>query len=254
MTLIDDQRVRELAAGFGVPPAVAGQLMAHTRPCVYLVPLDEVPPSLRDRTRPAARSGGLPALPEGTDWPAGKEPLILSIDCAALPRDALDIRIPPDGHLLVFSDIEYPPDSSAVLHVPAGTPTREHDGTYEIDGDPTQVTVYEPRTLYPVAGLTVDEDWRDGTPFDDAADGVLDRFEEAVLAAASGGTRPGVCVQLGGFSDPWDMPPDEGDLVLLAQVHGQAVDYEVFTLNLIVGSRQDIADGRYDLLQYEQQC
>lgn len=42
---------------------------------------------------------------------------MLSVDCAALPRDVRDIELPADGHLLFFSDIEYPPDSSAVLHL-----------------------------------------------------------------------------------------------------------------------------------------
>ncbi len=35
---------------------------------------------------------------------------------------------------------------------------------------------------------------------------------------------------------------------------GQAIDYEVFTMNLIVGTREDIAARRYADLRYEQQC
>lgn len=122
-----------------------------------------------------------------------------------------------------------------------------------------QVRVYESRTLYPLVGLTLHEDWRDAPAArafakSEGHDDVLDRFEEDILEAAAGGTRPGVCVQIGGFSNSWDMAPDTDGLVLLAQLAGQAIDYEVFTLNLIVGTREDIAARRYDRLQYEQQC
>ncbi|MFH9969254.1 hypothetical protein ACH4PR_49785 [Streptomyces mirabilis] len=50
-------------------------------------------------------------------------------------------------------------------------------------------------------------------------------------------------MQIGGFSNPWDMAPDEDDLVLFAQMAGQAIDYNVFTMNLIVGTRENIAAG-----------
>ncbi|MCX4238602.1 DUF1963 domain-containing protein [Streptomyces sp. NPDC020707] len=263
MTSIDERLVREKAAEHGVPDAVARELTARSRPCLYLVPHGDLPESRRKDARPAARAGGLPALPDGVDWPAGKGPLVLSVDCGALPRGALDIELPADGHLLFFTEIEYPPDSAMVLHVPVGTPTTERAATYEFDGEPMQVKVYAPQTLYPLAGLTVDEDWRESPATrafldeggkDDENDDVLDSFEEAVLAAASDGRRPGVTVQVGGFSQSWDMAPDEGDLVLLAQLAGQAIDYDVRTMNLIVGTRQDIAARRYADLQFEQQC
>ncbi|WP_406450710.1 hypothetical protein OH768_05805 [Streptomyces sp. NBC_01622] len=110
-----------------------------------------------------------------------------------------------------------------------------------------------------MAGPTLDSDGAEGPHFDAFLDGegaeeALDRFEEAVLDRAFGGHRPGVCVQLGGFSDPWDMAPDAGGPVLLAQLPGQAIDYNVFTMNLIVGAREDIAAGRFGGLRYEQQC
>ncbi|EFL20300.1 hypothetical protein SSOG_00012 [Streptomyces himastatinicus ATCC 53653] len=63
-----------------------------------------------------------------------------------------------------------------------------------------------------------------------------------------------MCVQLGGFSSPWDMAPEEGDLVLFAQIAGQAIDHDVYTLNLITGTRQDIAARGYTALEYTQQC
>ncbi|MGW1726680.1 DUF1963 domain-containing protein [Streptomyces sp. NPDC002306] len=259
MTAIDERLIHETAAKYGVPGPVAQELMAGSRPCLYLVPFEQVPPSQRKNARPAARTGGLPALPDGVDWPDGGEPLVLSVDCAALPHGLLDIELPADGHLLFFTDIEYPPDSSVLLHVPAGAHTTERAATYDVDGEAVRVRVYEPRTLYPVAGLTLDSDRQQAPRARAFLDGggdeeALDGFEEAVLDLAAGGHRPGVCVQIGGFSDPWDVAPDEGGLVLLAQLAGQAIDYDVFTMNLVVGTRQDLAARRYTGLRYEQQC
>ncbi|MFI6339044.1 DUF1963 domain-containing protein [Streptomyces sp. NPDC050535] len=259
MTSIDERLVHETAAEYGVPGPVAQELMARSRPCLYLVPHQEVPVSRRENVRPVARTGGLPALPVGVEWPEGREPLVLSVDCAALPQDVLDIELPADGHLLFFTEIEYPPESSVVLHVPAGAHTTERAATYELNGEAMQVRVYEPLTLYPVAGLTFDNEWQEGPQTRAFLAGggdedALDSFEEAVLDLAAGGECPGVCVQIGGFSDPWDMAPDEGELVLFAQMAGQAIDYNVFTMNLIVGTREDIAARKYDGLQYEQQC
>ncbi|MFI5882615.1 DUF1963 domain-containing protein [Streptomyces sp. NPDC051554] len=267
MTSIDEALLLETAAKHGVPAPVVRELMARARPCLYLVPYDEVPESRRGSTRPAARTGGLPALPDGVNWPDGKEPLVLSVDCAALPQGVLDIELPADGHLLVFTEIEYPPESSAVLHIPAGVRTEERPASYELDGEAGEIRVYEPRTLYPVPGLNFDGEWEGGPQISAFLDGngngngdgggaqdALDSFEEAIGDLAFGGHRPGVCVQIGGFSDPWDMAPDTGELVLLAQLAGQAIDYNVFTMNLIVGTREGIAAREYAGLQYEQQC
>ncbi|SME89469.1 DUF1963 domain-containing protein [Streptomyces sp. Amel2xC10] len=261
MTATDERFVHDIADACGVPGGVARELIARSRPCLYLVPYEELPPDRRENARPAGRTGGLPALPDGVGWPDGREPLVLTVDCAALPRDVLDIELPADGHLLFFTDIEYPPESSMVLHVPAGAPTTERAPTYTYDGEDMRIRVYEPRTLYALPGLTLDSEsnWTTGPETrafleGDGGEEALDRFEEAVLAAAVGGERPGVGVQLGGFSDPWDMAPDDGDDVLLAQMAGQAVDHGVFTMNLIVGTREDIAAGRYADLRYEQQC
>ncbi|KAA0935852.1 DUF1963 domain-containing protein [Streptomyces apricus] len=260
MTSIDERLVLETAAEHGVPGPVAQEVVARARPCLYLVEYDELPESRREGARPAARTGGLPALPDGMDRPEDTEPFLLSVDCAALPRDVLDIELPADGHLLVFMDIEYDPETSSVLHVPAGTPTTERPLTYENDDGGTEnLRAYAPRTLYPLAGLTFGED-RPDSPATSAflADHdnreVLSAFEEAVSHLAAGGTRPGVTVQLGGFSDSWDDPPDTGGLVLFAQLAGQAIDLGVYTMNLIVGTPEDIAARRYADLRYDQQC
>ncbi|MEU0675539.1 DUF1963 domain-containing protein [Streptomyces sp. NPDC006172] len=250
MTAIHEQLVHDTARQLGVPEGVAAELLAHSRPCVYLLPLEDLSPAQQETARPAARTGGLPSLPDDADWNDGMEPLVLTVDCAALPHDALDIELPTDGHLLVFSKIEYEPENSAVLHVRAGARTTERPAP----------KVYEPQTLYPVVGLTLHDDWQyaparraflnDG----DGNEETLEEFEETVLELAAGGAKFGVCAQIGGFSAPYDMAPDEGDLILFAQVAGQAIDPDVFTLNLITGTRHDIAERRYTALTYTQQC
>lgn len=60
MTSIDERLVHETAAAYGVPGPVAQEFMAWSRPCLYLMPHKEVPPSRRENVRSAARTGGLP--------------------------------------------------------------------------------------------------------------------------------------------------------------------------------------------------
>ncbi|MFI0507475.1 DUF1963 domain-containing protein [Streptomyces albogriseolus] len=258
-TPIVEEIVLRAAQEHGVPGPAAQELIAASRPCLHLVPFQSLTPAQRQEARPAARTGGLPCLPDGVEWPDGHKPLVLTVDCAALPRESLDIELPSDGNLLFFTAIEYEPESSVALHVPAGVRTTQRSATYELDGEPEQVKVYPPDVLYPVPGLTVSPDWRD-SPATSAFLGVggdrddtLDVFEDAVREAAAGGASHRVAVQLGGYSTPWQSPPDEGDLVLLAQVHGQSIDLNVYTQTLIVGTREDVAARRYEALEFTQQ-
>ncbi|MGV9233910.1 DUF1963 domain-containing protein [Streptomyces nigra] len=181
-----EELVLRAAQRHGVPGPVGQELLAESRPCLHLVPIQDLTPDQQRAARPAARTGGLPCLPDGVDWPDGRDPLILTVDCAALPREALDIELPQDGHLLFFVTIEYEPESSAVLHVPAGVRTTQRSATYEFDGEPEQVKVYQPDVLYAVPGLTVSPDWRDSPAtsafldLDGDRDDTLDDFEDAV--------------------------------------------------------------------------
>ncbi|MGW5616006.1 hypothetical protein [Streptomyces sp. NPDC003877] len=160
--------VLRTAERHGVPGPVAQELLAGSRPCLHLVGFQGLTLAQQEEARPAARTGGLPFLPDGVDLPEGREPLVLTVDCAD-------------------------------------------------------------------------------------RDDILDDFEDAVRSAAAGGASHGVAVQLGGFSSPWQSAPDEGDLVLLAQIHGQSIDPGVYTQTLIVGTREDIAGRRYEALGFEQQ-
>lgn len=252
----DERTIARLADGHGVPADVAAELAGLLRPCVFLVAYQDLPEGRRADARPAGRAGGLPLLPEGAEWPDGV-PFALAVDCAALPREAIDIELPLDGQLLFFTTFRYEPEGSAVLHVPTGVPTTEHPLPKELDGQ--EAVAHEPRALYPVPGLTIDHDWYDapataafragGTDHDE----VLDRFVEAVVDSVPDGSPPTSVAQIGGFSNPWQVPPDEDGLVLLAQIAGNGVDHDLFTLNLIVGTHEDIAAGRWTELEYEQQ-
>ncbi|MEU7578947.1 YwqG family protein [Streptomyces sp. NPDC041068] len=87
--------------------------------------------------------GGEPRLPADVEWPVweGFGPLsfVASVDCAALPADALDIPFPTSGTLAFFHfdgqlddgdalvDVGDPEtwDGARVVHVPAGVPVTE---------------------------------------------------------------------------------------------------------------------------------
>ncbi|MFE7187528.1 DUF1963 domain-containing protein [Streptomyces erythrochromogenes] len=74
----------------------------------------------------AARLGGLPRLPEGTDWPSGPDgaPLahVATVDCGALPAGALDLPLPAGDSLAFFASGDRA--RGRVLRVPAGVPGR----------------------------------------------------------------------------------------------------------------------------------
>ncbi|MEV0121434.1 YwqG family protein [Streptomyces sp. NPDC050703] len=99
--------------------------------------------------------GGEPRLPDTMEWPEweGQGPLsfIASVDCAALPADALDIPFPASGTLsFFFYDGQLDGDEEAfvevddpetwagarVVHVPAGVPTSRRDTPCELESYP----------------------------------------------------------------------------------------------------------------------
>lgn len=258
VTFLDEGIIARLAEDHGVPADVVRELTGLLRPCVFLVPHEDLPESTRLDARPAGRMGGLPSLPESIEWPAGAEPFVLSVDCAALPRDFIDIELPLDGQLLFFTTFKYEPEQSAVVHVSAGVETVEHPLPEDVDDQ--EAVAYEPRTLYPLPGLTLDHDWCRApatTAFKDGGadhDEVAERFVEAVVHSVQDGSPSNPAVQIGGCSNQWQVPPDRNGYVLLAQIAGNGLDHNLFTLNLIVGTREDITAGRWESLRYEQQC
>ncbi|MFG2959012.1 DUF1963 domain-containing protein [Streptomyces sp. NPDC048291] len=86
------------------------------------------------------RFGGPLLLP--ADIPDPAHPFVASIDLAALPADATDLPLPPDGHLLLFAYPETADDyetMGSAVYVPAGSPVVERDrhawNPFDIDDD-----------------------------------------------------------------------------------------------------------------------
>ncbi|MFE2972464.1 hypothetical protein ACFXKC_54785 [Streptomyces sp. NPDC059340] len=82
---------------------------------------------------------------------------------------------------------------------------------------------------------------------------VVARWTASWQLSRRGGPAPSAVAQLGGFSDQWQVAPEQDGLVLLAQTAGNGVDHTLCTMNLVVGAREDIAAGRWANLRYEQQ-
>ncbi|GAA3366500.1 DUF1963 domain-containing protein [Streptomyces antimycoticus] len=82
-----------------LPADLAARWTGLLRPAAHLRPAGAADPVV-------GRLGGLPRLPEGTDWPVweGHGPLgfVADLDCAALPGEELDIPLPADGRLAFF--------------------------------------------------------------------------------------------------------------------------------------------------------
>ncbi|MEU7646194.1 YwqG family protein [Streptomyces huasconensis] len=98
--------------------------------------------------------GGEPRLPRDVEWPVweGNGPLsfIASVDCAALPQEALDIPFPASGTLSFFyfdgqlddgETVVDPADAETqagarIVYVPAGTPADARTTPEELDAYP----------------------------------------------------------------------------------------------------------------------
>ncbi|MFI8303797.1 DUF1963 domain-containing protein [Streptomyces sp. NPDC085927] len=114
---------REEATAQGIPADDVERWLATARPCVALTLADD------DEFGPVVgRFGGPLLLP--ADIPDPEHPFVASVDLAALPADATDLSLPPDGHLLFFAL----PDGDGrgrprgnVVHVPAGSAVTQRD-------------------------------------------------------------------------------------------------------------------------------
>jgi hypothetical protein len=111
---------RDKAIARGIPADDVERWLATARPCATLT---------RDGDGPVVgRFGGPLLLPAGTPDPA--HPFVASIDLAALPADATDLPLPPDGHLLLFAFPETADDyesMGSVVYVPVGSAVAERD-------------------------------------------------------------------------------------------------------------------------------
>ncbi|MER5634505.1 DUF1963 domain-containing protein [Streptomyces nitrosporeus] len=116
---------RRAALELGIPDDEISRFSQHLRLEIGL--------SGRDGGSPVGHIGGSPRLPVGMEWPSAGDvplPLLLSVDCGALPR-VDGFGLPADGTLLFFVHQEMdfeerraePGQYARVVYVPAGTET-----------------------------------------------------------------------------------------------------------------------------------
>lgn len=116
---------RLAALGSGIPDDEISRFSEHLRLAIGL--------SAGAGGSPVGHIGGLPRLPVGMKWPSAGDialPLLLSVDCGALP-EVDGFALPTDGTLLFFVHQEMDFDASRadpgqyarVVYVPEGTDT-----------------------------------------------------------------------------------------------------------------------------------
>jgi hypothetical protein len=141
---------RDEARKQGIPAADAERwISAAARPCATLSPDGDGPV--------VGRFGGPLLLPP--EMPDPYYPFLASVDCAALPREATDLPLPPDGHLLLFAFAadEYGLGGGGqAAYVPSGTRAagraEKHKAT-EFNDQETQEQVRDILDQYPRGDL-----------------------------------------------------------------------------------------------------
>jgi hypothetical protein len=112
---------RDEALSGGIPAGDVERWSTLARPCATLTRSGDGPV--------VGRFGGPLLLP--ADAPDPAHPFVASIDLAALPAEATDLPLPPDGRLLLFAVLEHESDPAArgsAVHVPAGAAVVERNG------------------------------------------------------------------------------------------------------------------------------
>ncbi|MFD6443557.1 HEAT repeat domain-containing protein [Promicromonospora sp. NPDC060204] len=133
-------RFRERALDRGVPADDVDRWLGLARPTLRTAP---------DRGGPVVGRLGSPLMlppdaptpgtvygPDRTD----EYQLIATLDLAAMAPGATDLALPPDGHLLLFANVELEDEllAGGAVYVPAGTPVEEREASpayepYEYD-------------------------------------------------------------------------------------------------------------------------
>lgn len=99
----------------GIPADEVERWIATARPCATLTDNGDGPV--------VGRFGGPAMVPPGTPDPW--YPFVATIDLAAIPKEATDLPLPPDGHLLLFGFPDTNTPKGTVIHVPAGADVME---------------------------------------------------------------------------------------------------------------------------------
>ncbi|NEA43109.1 DUF1963 domain-containing protein [Streptomyces sp. SID11385] len=159
---MDHQReFRRAALELGIPDEEISSFGRHLRVAIGLTPAGEGPA--------VGRLGGLPRLPVGMEWPSAGDiplPLLLSVDCGALP--GIDgSAIPDDGTLLFFVDQERDHEDTTgryarVVYVPDGTGTAPAPPPHSVWVHDHQDVRAELRAELPLwLQESEDEDWHE---------------------------------------------------------------------------------------------
>lgn len=128
-------RFREQARERGVPAGDVDRWLGLARPALRTAP---------DGGGPVVGRLGSPLLlPPDVPTPATMfEPdyrneyqLIVTLDLAAVPPDATDLPLPPDGHVLLFANVELEDEllPGGAVYVPVGTPVEERENSVEYE-------------------------------------------------------------------------------------------------------------------------
>ncbi|MFI1207186.1 DUF1963 domain-containing protein [Streptomyces sp. NPDC020802] len=268
---------RDEATARGIPADDVERWSATVRPCATLRRDGD-----GDGDGPVVgRFGGPLMLP--ADIPDPSHPFVASIDLAALPADATDLPLPPDGRLLLFAFPETAGDSEtmgSVVYVPVGTAVTERDrdawNSFDFEDYAAMFKAFPQGPLRATADVSLP--WHHAVErAERPGSGPLPghpRSEE--LVAAWGRTRSDIApegpLQIGGYADEeaictdpvsvavsravraaeaggWDGPvsADVSDWVLLADWYaGMDVEgWESSTVHWVI-QREDLAARRFD--------
>ncbi|WP_406080569.1 DUF1963 domain-containing protein [Micromonospora sp. NBC_00858] len=202
-------QIRADALQQGFPADDVERWIATAIPCGTLTPGGDGPV--------VGRFGGTAMVPRGTQVPG--DPLVATIDCAALPRQATDLPLPPDGQLLLFGYPEggdYYSQGSA-LYVPAGVAVEEPPKDEELDEDEDEEFL-EVCQSYPQGDihLTIDVSLPSHTPAH-LNPKLIDYWSsKAPISSKWGG------VQIGGHASACDFRGNDGPLGVVAEYAGKA--------------------------------
>ncbi|WP_030667044.1 DUF1963 domain-containing protein [Streptomyces cellulosae] len=264
---------RAEAIARGIPADDVERWLATARPCATLT---------RGGNGPVVgRFGGPLLLP--ADTPDPEHPYVASIDLAALPADATDLPLPPDGHLLLFAfpeTADYYETMGSVVYVPAGTAVTERDrhawNPFDIDDYEAMFKEFPEGPLWATTEVSLPyhhavelsgEPWSEPLPGHPRSEELVAVWESTHDDIAAKGP-----LQIGGYADEeaihgdpvaaavfhavkaaelgrWDGPvsADVSDWVLLAdwQAGMDVQGWESATVHWVI-QREDLAARRFD--------
>ncbi|MDH6623814.1 hypothetical protein M2271_001606 [Streptomyces sp. LBL] len=264
---------RDEALARGIPAADVERWLATARPCATLT---------RNGDGPVVGHFGGPLLLPA-DTPAPAYPFVASVDLAALPADATDLPLPPDGHLLLFAFPETA-DSyetmGSVVYVPVDTAVTERDrnawNSFDVKDYKAMFEAFPQGPLRATTNVSLpyhhavdlsQEPWSKPLPGHPRSEELV-----AVWESTHDDIAPGGSLQIGGYADEeavytdpvadavpravkateagrWDGPvsDDVSDWVLLADWYAGAdvQGWESATVHWVI-QREDLTAQRFD--------